>query len=57
MKYRRIKAPNRDCQFYDKNRNNCKGLNDLYCAIDEKPCSFYKKQEADAAGQQVTGKL
>jgi len=25
----------------------CRALKDLYCAIEEKPCSFYKAREQD----------
>ena len=34
-----------DCKFFDKEKYQCKGLNKLYCAIDDTPCSFYKRKE------------
>ena len=30
----------KDCFAYDKERNNCKALNDLYCRREK--CKFYK---------------
>lgn len=32
------------CKFYDKEKKNCKALNDLYCVKERKPCSFHKKR-------------
>lgn len=47
MKYKYTQEPKEDCRFYDKEKHNCKGLNALYCAIDEKPCSFYKPKDTN----------
>jgi hypothetical protein len=44
MKYS-YESARTDCKFYDAEKRQCKGLNKLYCAIDEKPCSFHKKKE------------
>lgn len=33
----------KDCKFYNPNRNDCSALKELYCAIEEKPCSFFKE--------------
>lgn len=33
-----------DCRFYDKEKRQCKALNNVYCAIEEKPCRFYKQK-------------
>ena len=32
----------RDCKFYKVLANDCTALKELYCAKEEKPCSFYK---------------
>jgi hypothetical protein len=45
MKYKYIQEPKKDCKFYDEEKHHCKGLKELYCAIDEKPCSFYKSKK------------
>ena len=50
MKYRRIKEPKKDCNFFDKEKNDCKCLKELYCAIDETPCSFYKPKDEEKKG-------
>lgn len=33
----------KDCKCYDVLKNECKGLNKLYCEIEE--CKFYKSKE------------
>lgn len=32
----------KDCIFYDKERQKCKALKEVYRGIEEKPCCFYK---------------
>lgn len=54
MKYKRINEAKTDCKFYDKFKHHCKVLKELYCTIDEKPCSFYKpKEEGGEANDKV----
>ena len=43
MKY----EPMRDCKFYNEKKHQCNGLKELYCVIEEKPCSFYKQKESE----------
>lgn len=33
---------NRDCIMINLEQRDCKGLDKLYCAIEDKPCPFYK---------------
>lgn len=33
---------NKDCRFYSLTKGTCTALKDLYCALEDKPCSFYK---------------
>lgn len=47
MKHKYKQEPKKDCNFFDKEKYQCKGLKELYCAIDEKPCSFYKKMNCN----------
>ena len=35
-------AVNKDCVHYNKDRCNCKILNQLYCKIEAKPCNWRK---------------
>ena len=50
------KEPQKDCIFCQNSGTSCRGLKRLYCAIELKPCSFYKsKYEYDAAGRPLKG--
>ena len=33
---------NKDCIMINLEQRDCKGLNELYCAKEDKSCSFYK---------------
>ncbi len=43
MKYKN--EAKKDCKFLDKEKHRCSALKNLYCAIDETPCIFYKPNE------------
>ena len=34
----------KDCIHYNKDRCDCRILNDLYCKKEAKPCSWYKQK-------------
>ena len=35
---------NRDCILLNEKQADCRGLDKLYCAIEDKPCPFYKPE-------------
>ena len=35
---------NRDCIMANLEQRDCKGLKEMYCAKEDKPCPFYKQR-------------
>ena len=40
-----------DCLLNDAQKDRCKGLKDLYCAFEKKPCNFYKSKKEQAENE------
>lgn len=51
---------NRDCILFNEKQADCRGLDKLYCAIEDKPCLFYKPEalyNRDGSKKKYKGKV
>lgn len=51
---------NRDCILFNEKQADCRGLDKLYYAIEDKPCLFYKPEalyNRDGSKKKYKGKV